>query len=450
MATDAVEWVLVISYNISAHRATYGRFNGTKDKTYTKDYIQLSRKPEFIKCLKKIFGVSDKGSVSLTYLWPSGRASGDLVMQSADRPHLKWDTKSDAPAVWKMALKPSNTTAESIPGNPDHKDPVKADAEHDNLSRLGLQPYLLAIKLKNEPHKLHLRVYFENAPAPYSWADSKYLPNVIRGLFRKTSSRSAIAWCELPGGGIMASPRVKKAIDSYRESKDITPIITNPAVGVGHELVRYLENPGHGLFFDPSKNHDAWQESEAISSDLADDLSKLLASLKDRFPVLPVEDAVAERLESDPGEVEVFQNKIKDENYDVPDETTTVKTRGSAQKAFADAVKKYYGWKCAVTGISTRDFLVASHVVPWSVDQKIRLDPCNGICLSLIVDRAFEKGYLVILDDYTITINEDKIGKDDNLKRILAPYAGKKLDTPKGAQPKKEYLARRRELVAKQ
>ena len=39
MAAQPVEWVLVIYYGPSAHRATYGRLGGTK---YTKDYIQLT------------------------------------------------------------------------------------------------------------------------------------------------------------------------------------------------------------------------------------------------------------------------------------------------------------------------------------------------------------------------------------------------------------------------
>ncbi|KGX48021.1 hypothetical protein Y043_6283 [Burkholderia pseudomallei MSHR2138] len=41
MAAQPVEWVLVVYYGPSAHRATYGRLSNTK---YTKDYIQLSRK----------------------------------------------------------------------------------------------------------------------------------------------------------------------------------------------------------------------------------------------------------------------------------------------------------------------------------------------------------------------------------------------------------------------
>ena len=103
-----------------------------------------------------------------------------------------------------------------------------------------------------------------------------------------------------------------------------------------------------------------------------------------------------------------------------------------------------YGYRCAITGLATKDFLVASHIVPWSKDETIRLDPSNGICLSLLVDRAFEKGYLLIEDDYTIRIDWDRVGNDSALRSRLEPYDGQKLNKPAKGAPKLEYLQRRR------
>ena len=96
----------------------------------------------------------------------------------------------------------------------------------------------------------------------------------------------------------------------------------------------------------------------------------------------------------------------------------------------------------------TKDFLVASHIVPWSEDQSIRLDPSNGICLSLLVDRAFEKGYLQIEDDLTIRIDWGRVGDDQALRSQLEPYNGQKLSAPTKGAPRPEYLQRRRALVA--
>jgi hypothetical protein len=112
MAAQPVEWVLVIYYGPSAHRATYGRLDNTK---YTKDYIQLSRTPEFLGALSALFPIAPggDGSVPLTYQWPTGTAHGALVFKSSDRPHLKWDTNR-APRAWKMSLSPSEATAETV------------------------------------------------------------------------------------------------------------------------------------------------------------------------------------------------------------------------------------------------------------------------------------------------------------------------------------------------
>lgn len=126
----------------------------------------------------------------------------------------------------------------------------------------------------------------------------------------------------------------------------------------------------------------------------------------------------------------------------------TIKTRGSAQKAFAGAVKANYEYRCAITGVVTKDFLVASHIVPWSEDQSIRLDPSNGICLSLLVDRAFEQGYLQIEDDLTIRIDWGRVGNDQALRSQLEPYNGKKLSAPAKQTPRPEYLQRRRAVIA--
>lgn len=98
--------------------------------------------------------------------------------------------------------------------------------------------------------------------------------------------------------------------------------------------------------------------------------------------------------------------------------------------------------------MATKEFLVASHIVPWGEDQAIRLDPSNGICLSVLVDRAFEKGYLQIQDDLTIQVDWAKIGNDRVLREQLEPYDGRKVNAPKQAAPRKEYLERRRLLVA--
>jgi hypothetical protein len=216
MTAQPVEWVLVIFYGPAAHRAVYGRLGGTQ---YTKDYIQLSRSDDFAAVLNSIFPESLSGatSMSVVYKWPLGEAPGKIILHSADRPHLTWETKLGAPAAWKMKPAPSDATAETIPGDPGLNDPAEADSEFTLLNDRGAgQPYLMAIKLRNEPNTLHLRAYLAYPVKKFQWADVKLTPQEVQVVVEKTSQRSALAWAQFQGGA---------------ESS---------------------------LLFDPTKNHDAW------------------------------------------------------------------------------------------------------------------------------------------------------------------------------------------------
>lgn len=155
------------------------------------------------------------------------------------------------------------------------------------------------------------------------------------------------------------------------------------------------------------------------------------------------DDALAESLQADDAEVEALRYQVLSGSYAVSDEYVTAKTRGSSQQLFASMVKSNYGWRCALTGIATREFLVASHIVPWSEDESIRLDPANGVCLSTFVDRAFDTGYLAIHEDCRVQINWARVGADEALSEVLAPYDGQKLALPAIAPPNPEFLRRR-------
>ena len=155
------------------------------------------------------------------------------------------------------------------------------------------------------------------------------------------------------------------------------------------------------------------------------------------------DDQAAEAADADPKLVAEYQEQLDTGSYSVDDQVGTSKSRGSAQAAFAKAVKGNYGWECAVTGIKTQAFLVASHIVPWSEDKEIRLDPSNGICLSTFVDRAFDAGFLAITPEGRTSIRWEKVEDDPILKLELSKIDDVELAKPTVKPPDPAKLAKR-------
>lgn len=129
---------------------------------------------------------------------------------------------------------------------------------------------------------------------------------------------------------------------------------------------------------------------------------------------------------------------IQKGHYAVEDNIAEVKVR-AGQSAFANQVKANYGEKCAICGISTRAFLRASHIVPWSIDKQNRLNPANGICLCVMHDTAFDKGFITLTNSLIISLST-KLSSDAELMKILSPLANLKIKKPKKFVPNKNFL----------
>lgn len=88
-----------------------------------------------------------------------------------------------------------------------------------------------------------------------------------------------------------------------------------------------------------------------------------------------------------------------------------VKTRVN-QNVFRQIVLANYDNKCALTGIDLTELLVASHIIPWSENEKERLNPENGICLSSLYDKAFDKGLISFTNDLCVIFSSRLKEKD--------------------------------------
>lgn len=126
-----------------------------------------------------------------------------------------------------------------------------------------------------------------------------------------------------------------------------------------------------------------------------------------------------------------------------------VKTRVN-QHVFRQMVLANYQNRCAITGINIPELLVASHIVPWAENEKERLNPENGICLSMLYDKAFDKGLIGILPDtYQIVLSKSlkAFSKEPFYQTSFAPLEGKKLTTPGKYLPRREFLEWRNSII---
>lgn len=132
--------------------------------------------------------------------------------------------------------------------------------------------------------------------------------------------------------------------------------------------------------------------------------------------------------------------KLAKESFYVDDKLTMQKYR-DGQWAFRQALLNSYSYACCLSGIHSPEFLVASHIKPWSIDKDSRLDPQNGLILNVFLDRAFDKGFITV-DAKNFTVRLSKKIDDSMVKFKLEEYAGKKIMLPHNLQrqPKKEFL----------
>lgn len=112
------------------------------------------------------------------------------------------------------------------------------------------------------------------------------------------------------------------------------------------------------------------------------------------------------------------------------------------QNFFRSSVLAAYGCKCCISGIRSPELLTASHIVPWSFDKKNRLNPRNGLCLSALHDRAFDRGLLTILPNLTVSIASElkKARKNLATQQFFLQYDGTKITLPDRFVPDLELI----------
>jgi len=145
-------------------------------------------------------------------------------------------------------------------------------------------------------------------------------------------------------------------------------------------------------------------------------------------------------------ENQTIETKFSELLFDIKDlkgetKLREVKTRVN-QNVFRQIVVANYSGKCAITGIDIPELLFASHIIPWTKNEDERLNPENGVCLSVLYDRAFDKGLIAINEKFEVLLSSDlkKKNKYDYYSKYFSHLENEKIILPQRYLPNKKFL----------
>jgi hypothetical protein len=92
------------------------------------------------------------------------------------------------------------------------------------------------------------------------------------------------------------------------------------------------------------------------------------------------------------------------------------------QNLYRKALMQYWNGRCAITGVSTPEFLRASHAKPWrDATDRERLDVHNGLLLAAHLDVAFDQGFISVTDDGLVLVSERLPNREREVLGIHVP-----------------------------
>lgn len=122
------------------------------------------------------------------------------------------------------------------------------------------------------------------------------------------------------------------------------------------------------------------------------------------------------------------------------------------QQFFRNAVLSSYKHSCCITGITIPSLLIASHIKPWSKSdpRTERTNPCNGLCLNALHDKAFDQGLITVLPDCTVRVSSKLLkhtGIDDSGIQWLLQCNKQEIRKPDRFPPAKEFLEYHNDMI---
>jgi putative restriction endonuclease len=130
---------------------------------------------------------------------------------------------------------------------------------------------------------------------------------------------------------------------------------------------------------------------------------------------------------------------VKD--YTGKEKERIIKTRVN-QYDFRRRILASYNGKCCISGIDLPNLLVASHIIPWSINETERLNPRNGLCLNYLHDRAFDTGLITNTPEFRVRLSSKikKSKKSKNWDDLFLQFEDKLIELPDRFMPDIQFL----------
>ncbi len=117
------------------------------------------------------------------------------------------------------------------------------------------------------------------------------------------------------------------------------------------------------------------------------------------------------------------------------------------QSVFRKSVLKNFQRRCCITQLTETSLLRASHIVPWAHRVESRLDPSNGMCLSVAHDHLFDQGFIGFTESLKVVITPEHKRFSAPLQSLLRDIDGRQASLPKLRKINSEYLSYHREKI---
>jgi len=160
---------------------------------------------------------------------------------------------------------------------------------------------------------------------------------------------------------------------------------------------------------------------------------------------------IHEQLRADKGlpkEIEQADDELEDIADFTGDTRRVVTEQRLRQNFFRRAVLSSYHDRCCMSGLTEPRLLIASHIVPWSKDKTNRLNPRNGLCLSALHDKAFDRGLITLDADFRVVLSKQLEQRNEPfVHQFFLPLAGQMITLPERFIPDDDFLKRHRQSV---